>query len=258
MKISIIQTDIVWEDKKTNLVNIEEKINSIIDTDLVILPEMFTTGFSMIPEPISETMDGETINWMKTISMNKNIVICGSIIIKENNRYYNRFVWVEPNGNIMTYDKRHLFSFAGEDGFYSRGDEKLIIEYKGLKICPLICYDLRFPVFSRNVELYDVLIYVANWPSVRINTWKTLLSARAIENQSYVIGVNRIGIDKTNTYNGNSLFISPNGEIIHNLLDFEKTLTFEVDKNEIISNRNKYQFLKDQDKFKVDWGMITN
>jgi len=202
ISVSIIQSDIIWEDRLSNLENYQNKINQIESTDLIVLPEMFTTGFSMNPKDISETMSGETIQWMKANASKMNSAICGSIIIEEDDKYFNRFIWVNPDGSIHHYDKKHLFSFAGEDKNYTSGNNKLIIEYKGWKICPLICYDLRFPVWSRNSEGYDLLIYVANWPDKRKLAWKTLLTARAIENQCYVIGVNRVGKDTKNYYSG--------------------------------------------------------
>ena len=198
INVTLIQSDIIWEDKVSNLKNYQNKISQIESTDLIVLPEMFTTGFSMNPKDISETMSGETIQWMKSNASKMNSAICGSIIIEEDDKYFNRFIWVNPDGSICQYDKKHLFSFAGEDKNYTAGNEKIIIEYKGWKICPLVCYDLRFPVWSRNSEDYDLLIYVANWPTKRKLAWKSLLVARAIENQCYVIGVNRVGKDENN------------------------------------------------------------
>lgn len=209
INVTLIQSDIIWEDRISNLKKYQEKINQIESTDLIILPEMFTTGFSMSPKSISENMNGETIQWMKQNAHKMNSAICGSIIIEEDSKYFNRFIWVNPDGSIHHYDKRHLFSFAGENENYTPGNEKIIIEYKGWKICPLICYDLRFPVWSRNSEDYDLLIYVANWPDKRKSAWKSLLTARAIENQCYVIGVNRVGIDGKNlVYSGESQIIN--------------------------------------------------
>ena len=199
MKVAIIQTALIWENPNANRIQFEEKIRGIEqNVDLIVLPEMFSTGFTMNPETVAETMNGETISWMQTLAKHKNSAITGSLVIVENGKYYNRLVFVLPSGEIKHYDKRHLFSLAGEEKVYTKGKTKLIIEYKGFKICPLICYDLRFPVFSRNVEDYDVLLYVANWPKPRINAWNALLKARAIENMCYVVGVNRIGEDQNN------------------------------------------------------------
>ncbi len=206
LKITIIQSELVWENSAQNRQVFLEKIKSISEVvDLIILPEMFTTGFTMNPEKVAETMDGETIHWLKYLAKEKNTAITGSLIIKEGNKYYNRLVFVHPTGEIKTYDKRHTFTLAGEDKIYTAGNKKLIVAYKGWKICPMICYDLRFPVWSRNTDDYNLLIYVANWPKPRITAWSTLLKARAIENMSYVVGVNRIGADDNgHEYSGNS------------------------------------------------------
>jgi predicted amidohydrolase len=224
MNVTLIQTDLFWEDIDNNLKMFDEKITIIKDTNLIILPEMFTTGFSMNVNILSETMNGKTIKWMLDWARVKNAVIAGSIIIKENNLFYNRFIWAEPNGGIKYYDKKHLFSMANEDQSYSPGKQKIIIEYLGWKICPLICYDLRFPIWNRNLEDYDIAIYVANWPEKRANHWKSLLMARAIENQCYVLAVNRIGIDgKGLNYNGDTSIIDPTGDIIFQKNNEEST-----------------------------------
>ncbi len=250
MIITTIQSDIIWEDIDKNLEIYQKKINDI-KSDIIILPEMFTTGFTMNPQDLAEEMNGKTIQWMKKNSTKINSVICGSIIIKENGNYYNRFVWVSPDGSIYTYDKKHLFSFAGESENYKSGDSKIIIDYKGWRICPLICYDLRFPVWSRNVEDYDILIYVANWPSKRKNAWKNLLISRAIENQSYVIGVNRVGTDKNGySYNGDSCLINALGETLYISSYVENIYTTILDKSDLSKIRNQFPFLKDKDNFK--------
>ena len=253
MKIALIQTDIIWEDAEQNRKNVEAKINTIpSDVDLIVLPEMFSTGFSMHPEPIAETMKGETVSWLKTIAKSKNSAITGSLVIKENKHFYNRLLFVFPSGEIQHYDKRHLFSLAGEDELYSAGAKKLIIEYKGWKICTLICYDLRFPVFSRNTEDYDLLLYVANWPTSRINTWDALLKARAIENMCYTIGVNRIGEDgNDHPYPGHSQAIDFLGNTIVESSEKETILIAELDKQQLMENRKKLGFLNDRDAFKI-------
>jgi omega-amidase len=223
LKITIIQTSLFWEDVDANLVHFTNKLNAIIsDTDLIVLPEMFTTGFAIDRKKIAEEHGGKGFQWMQQQAKVKNCVITGSIAVKENDKLHNRLYWVKPDGSYQHYDKRHLFTMAGEDKYFSSGDAKLIIELKGWKICPLICYDLRFPVWSRNRwntenarADYDVLLYVANWPEVRSYPWKQLLIARAIENQSYVIGVNRIGEDGNKfTHSGDSAVINPRGEIM--------------------------------------------
>ena len=249
MNITTIQSNIIWEDKDSNLKNYQSKIDNI-ESDLIILPEMFTTGFTMDPKPHAEKMDGKTVQWMKENASKINSAICGSIIIEEDDKYFNRFIWVNPDGSIHHYDKRHLFSFAGEDEYYTPGDSKIVIEYKGWKICPLICYDLRFPVWSRNVEDYDVLIYVANWPNKRKMAWRSLLVARAIENQCYVIGVNRVGEDGNNlSYNGDTSLINALGETLYINSQTEDVFTTTLSKLELSKVRNLLPFLKDKDNF---------
>lgn len=250
ISISIIQSDIIWEDKESNIKNYQDKIDKINSTDLIILPEMFTTGFSMSPETISEDMNGETIQWMIQNAVKMNCVVCGSIIINEGDKYFNRFIWVNPDGSIHQYDKRHLFSF-GENEHYTPGDSKIIIDYKGWKICPLICYDLRFPVWSRNSEEYDILIYVANWPSKRKMAWKSLLVARAIENQCYVVGVNRVGKDLSNYYSGESSLINALGETLYIKSHDEDVYTTTITKHELNKIRTQLPFLMDKDNFKI-------
>jgi predicted amidohydrolase len=251
INVTLIQSNIIWEDRISNLKNYQEKLNQIESTDLIILPEMFTTGFSMSPKSISENMNGETIQWMKQNAHKMNSAICGSIIIEEDSKYFNRFIWVNPDGSIHYYDKRHLFSFAGENENYTPGNEKVIIEYKGWKICPLICYDLRFPVWSRNSEDYDLLIYVANWPDKRKSAWKSLLTARAIENQCYVIGVNRVGEDSKNYYSGDSSLINALGETLYTNSHIEETYSNTILKYDLNKVRTQLPFLNDKDNFKI-------
>jgi len=254
LKLALVQTDIVWQDAAKNRIRYSEKIAAINQkVDVFILPEMFSTGFSMHPEGIAETMQGETLLWMKNLASDKNTAICGSIIISEQNKYYNRFLFVQPSGEVEFYDKRHLFSLAGEEKVYSQGNEKLIIEFKGWKICPLICYDLRFPVWSRNVEDYDVLVYVANWPKVRIVAWDSLLKARAIENLCYVVGVNRVGVDANNyEYSGHTAAYDSLGEkLTHSIPNHEGIEIIELQKEQISKTRTKLNFLNDKDSFEI-------
>ena len=253
MKIALIQSPLIWENPKANRLYFEEKINVITEKiDLIVLPEMFTTGFTMNPNEVAETMQGETIAWLQSLARSKNTAITGSLIIKENNNFYNRLVFVFPNGEIQTYDKRHLFTLVGEDKIYTSGKEKLIVEYKGFKICPLVCYDLRFPVFARNTEDYDVLIFVANWPKPRINAWDALLKARAIENMSYVIGVNRIGEDSNkHEYLGHSQAVDYLGNYIIEPQEAEGVFITTLDKEKLIETRNKFGFLNDRDAFEI-------
>lgn len=253
MKIALIQTPLFWENPNKNRGYLNEKINSISQyVDLIVLPEMFTSGFTMNPKNVAETMQGETISWLKELAKSKNCAITGSLVIEENEHYFNRLVFVFPSGEIQTYDKRHLFTLAGEDKVYTSGKEKLIVDYKGFKICPLICYDLRFPVFSRNVEDYDVLIYVANWPKPRVNAWDILLKARAVENMSYVIGVNRVGLDDNNLeYVGHSQAIDFLGNFIQEPQETEEIFIVELNKEKLLETRSKLAFLNDKDQFEI-------
>ena len=254
MEIAIIQADLVWENPKANRAQFEQKINTISQAvDLIVLPEMFSTGFTMFPNDLAETMNGETVNWMQEVAQTKQSAICGSIIIEENTNYYNRFVFVYPNGEIKTYDKKHLFSLAGEQNQYTQGTQKVIIEYKDWKICPQICYDLRFPVFSRNVEEYDLLIYVANWPKPRIQAWDALLKARSIENMSYVVGVNRVGLDgNKHEYIGHSIVLDELGNSIVEANENNGVFFTTLDKVQMLQTREKLNFLNDKDYFSIN------
>lgn len=252
MKTALIQAPLIWENPKANRNYFEEKINSIQEADLIVLPEMFTTGFTMNPYAVAETMEGETLLWLKHWAKNKQAAITGSLIIFENDIYYNRLVFVFPSGEVQCYDKRHLFSLAGEEKIYTSGQQKLIVEYKGWKICPLICYDLRFPVFSRNVDNYDLLLYVANWPKLRINAWDILLKARSVENMCYTVGVNRIGRDESNhEYVGHSQVIDFLGNTMLEPQETEGIFIVNLDKNQMLETRKKLAFLDDRDSFEM-------
>lgn len=253
MKVALFQTKLAWEQPETNRKFIEEYfLNETIDFDLFVLPEMFTSGFTMHPEKISETMQGETISWLKKLAKIKNCAITGSLVIQENNNYYNRMVFVQPSGKIDAYDKRHLFTLAGEEKVYTKGNEKAIVNYNNWNICLQICYDLRFPVFARNVENYDLLLYVANWPKVRIMAWDALLKARAIENMTYTIGVNRIGTDANALeYTGHSKIIDFLGNEILSCENELGVFIIEIDKNQQTQTRQKMNFLNDKDAFQL-------
>lgn len=254
--ITIIQTNLFWENSDKNIAHFDAKINAISDpTDIVVLPEMFTTGFTMNPKLLAEEHGGVGLQWMIKKAKEKKCVIVGSISVKENNKFYNRLYWVNPNGNYEFYDKRHLFKLGNEHQYYAPGNKKIIIDYKGWKICPLICYDLRFPVWSRNRKdnTYDVLIYVANWPEVRAYPWKQLLIARAIENQAYVAGVNRIGDDgNAVSHSGDSCVINPRGELINAIQAYQdKTETISLSYTFLQDYRKAFPVLLDADDFDV-------
>ena len=253
MKIALLQSSLFWENPKANRNHFEEKINALAEkVDLIVLPEMFSTGFTMNPEAVFETMEGETIQWMQSLAKAKNSAITGSLVIKENENFHNRLLFVFPSGEMQIYDKRHLFTLAGEDKVYTSGNQKLILEYLGWKICPLICYDLRFPVFARNVENYDVLIYVANWPKSRIQAWDILLKARSVENLCYTVGVNRVGLDNNNLeYDGHSQMLDFLGNYALKPQENEGVFIVELNKQKLVETRNKLGFLNDRDSFEL-------
>jgi omega-amidase len=258
LSITTIQSNLIWEERSANLRMLEKKISGIEgEKEIVVLPEMFSTGFSMKPEMLAETMEGETIGWMRKVSQENNIILTGSVIIEENGNYFNRLVWMMPNGQYGYYDKRHLFAYAGEDKHYSPGTKRLIASVKGWKINLQVCYDLRFPVWARQqtkeeTTEYDVLIYVANWPERRSHAWKTLLCARAIENQCYVVGVNRVGTDGNNIYHsGNSLVIDPLGQVLYHMADEEDVFTITLQKEKLEEVRERFPFWKDADSFNI-------
>jgi omega-amidase len=273
LTFTTVQTNLHWEDKAANLQMLEEKIHSIKQaTQIVVLPEMFSTGFSMNPALLAEDMNGPTVAWMKRIAAEKKIILTGSVIISDVNtngqtNYYNRLVWMLPNGQFAVYDKRHRFAYAGEDEHYAAGNKRLIASVNGWKIHLQICYDLRFPVWARqqtspqtplqkrgdeNTAEYDVLIYVANWPAKRIHAWRSLLVARAIENQCYVIGVNRVGEDGNKFYHsGNSMVVNAMGEILYEKENEEDVHTISLFKQELEEIRTRLPFLKDADDFHI-------
>jgi len=261
LHFTTVQSNLFWEDKAANLQQLENKIVAIpTPRAVVILPEMFSTGFSMQPEQLAETMEGETVAWMKRVAMEQRVVLTGSVIIEEEGAYYNRLIWMLPNGQHSYYDKRHLFGYAGEDQHYASGNKRLICSVNGWKINLQVCYDLRFPVWARQQTVdaetgqpeYDVLVYVANWPEKRSHAWKTLLCARAIENQCYVIGVNRVGKDGNGIYHsGDSMVIHPTGEVLYHMSHDEDVFTIELEKNELDIIRKQLPFLKDADNFNL-------
>ena len=252
LKIALIQSHLHWENPEANRKMFSERINSLPeDTQLVILPEMFSTGFTMTPQNIEESEGPRTREWMQKIAKDCGVALAGSIVLSENGKNYNRLYFVHPDGTLQQYDKKHTFTLAGEDAVYRAGNNKLIVEYAGFRLCPLICYDLRFPVWARNVEDYDALIYVANWPKPRIDAWDALLKARAIENMAYCIGVNRIGSDGLGyEYPGHSAVY----DVLGNQAAFsrdEEVCFVVLDKDHIHLNRNKLKFLQDRDDFSL-------
>ncbi|MGN6418433.1 MAG: amidohydrolase [Pseudobacter sp.] len=258
--ISLIQSDLHWENKEANLSMFEEKIHGIKErTHIVLLPEMFSTGFSMKPEQLAETMHGPTVEWMKKISASRKVILAGSLIIEEEGNYHNRLVWVLPNGQTGFYDKRHLFAFADEHKHYAPGNKRLIAAVNGWKVNLMVCYDLRFPVWARQspdtedgAPEYDLLIYVANWPERRNHAWKTLLQARAIENQCFVAGVNRVGNDGNNIYHsGDSMVVDPMGAIIETKVHDEGVITVILKQDTLNEIRTKLPFLQDGDEFNL-------
>lgn len=258
LTITLIQTNLFWENKKANLEMLQQKIESIKEkTEVVILPEMFSTGFSMKPELLAETMKGETMQWMQRIASKKKIILTGSIIIEQEGKYFNRLIWMLPTGDYGFYDKRHLFAYADENSHYAKGNKKLIASVKGWKIQLQICYDLRFPVWARqepgNLDSqYDLLIYIANWPEKRNRAWNVLLQARAIENQCFVAGVNRVGKDGNRIfYSGDSSLIDPMGKIIYQKNNNEDIFTYTLKKETITEYRNQFPFWKESDYFLI-------
>lgn len=282
LTITTIQTGLTWEDKAANMRHFETKIESLRDsTELVILPEMFSTGFSMQPEQLAETMDGPTLHWMREMAARKRIILTGSIIIEENGQYFNRLIWMLPNGQYGYYDKRHRFAYAGEDAHYTAGVRRIVASVKGWRVLLLVCYDLRFPVWSRQTPQetpetmsaiqstasagstsraleatsdleYDLLLYVANWPARRAHAWKTLLQARAIENQCYVAGVNRIGPDGHEIdHSGDSMIIDPLGETLYHAGAKDETFTLTLQKDDLAKVRQRFPFWRDADTFSI-------
>jgi omega-amidase len=251
--VKTLQFNIKWEDIGQNLNFIDNQISSLKDkTDLLILPEMFTTGFTMFPAPIAESMEDRTLKKMKSWAEQLEGAVCGSIVIKEEENYFNRFVFVNAEGDVEIYDKRHLFGLAGEGKHYSGGKSRPTFEYKGWRICPQICYDLRFPVWSRNTSDYDLLIYVASWPETRHSAWEKLLQARAIENQAYVIGVNRCGLDGNDyAYKGGSMIIDYMGDPIQVAGKKDEILSVELTMSDKEAYREKFPFLEDRDSFAI-------
>ncbi len=261
LRITTVQADLIWENKIENLSKFDELLRGIKrgETDVIVLPEMFTTGFSMNPAAFAETMSDATVSWLKKKAWELDTAITGSFICVENDKYYNRLVWMQPDGTFSIYDKRHRFTLAGEHQYYTEGVERLIVEWRGWRICPLICYDLRFPVWARNrvqgegLVDYDVLIYIANWPIARSHHWRILSEARAVENQAYVVAVNRVGTDANGyKYRGDTSVIDYAGEILLRCYFSEEVDTTIFSKEKLGNYRKKFGFLADQDTFEIN------
>ncbi len=262
LNISVIQADLVWENVEANLAHFEKKLAALPGKpEVVVLPEMFSTGFSMRPAALAESMQGRTVSWMRDMAARFRVILTGSVMIREEREeqvsYFNRMIWMLPTGDLGYYDKRHRFAYAGEDKEYTAGTRRLIASVKGWKLNLLICYDLRFPVWARQQlkdgqPEYDVLVYVANWPEKRAHAWKTLLQARAIENQCYVVGVNRVGTDGNDiTYTGDSMIIGPLGEILYTKREVEDIATVTLDPQVLMDARQRFPFWKDADGFVI-------
>ena len=255
MKISVIQPDIVWENKSRNFQNLYGLISPLFkNTDIVILPEMFNTGFSMNPGQFTESPESETFEWMKSTARNGNFGVCGSFMVKEKGRFFNRWIFVTPQEEMWYYDKRHLFSMGEEDKYFSAGKSKLVFTFRGVRISPYICYDIRFPVWNRNNNDYDLAVYSANWPEARINVWNTLLQARAIENQCFVAGSNRTGTDGNGIkYCGYSAIIGPRGEVIASAeINSECSVSAELSMTDLSEFRKKFPVTDDADNFTIN------
>lgn len=255
LKITVFQAYLFWENVDKNLQNISLRLSSGVreKTDLIVLPEMFSTGFTMKAEELAEEMDGKTMQWLQKTAVQYDCVVTGSLIIKEKESYYNRMIWMLPNGEYQFYDKHHLFCMGGEDKHYTLGTKQLIVELKGWKIRLAICYDLRFPVWLRNKNAaYDILLLVASWPDKRSSHWRTLIHARAIENQSYVVAVNRVGHDGNQVYHsGHSMCIDPYGNTVYYKPEDEDLYTFSINYTELEKIRRQFPFLNDADDFSL-------
>lgn len=252
MNIILLQTDIAWQEPETNRLHVEDLIDPLPDnTDLIVLPEMFTTGFCTSPKGVAEKADTDTLIWMQSVALRRNMALAGSVATEEDGKYYNRFYFVKPDGSYVTYNKRHLFTFAGEDKEYAAGQDRIIVEYNGFRILLQVCYDLRFPVYSRNRGDYDMILYIASWPTVRLYAWNMLVRARAIENVCYVAAVNRTGNDPGNEYSGGTALYDFMGKPIAEAGTGEEAVSGIISMQELTGFRKKFPALQDADKFKL-------
>ena len=251
LNVSLVQADLAWHDPERNRAQLAKRIEGVAgSSDVIVLPEMFTTGFSMDAPSLAEPMTGPSVAWLRAQAEASDAAICGSLIVVEDGRYLNRFCWATPDGELTTYDKRHLFRMAGEHEHYAAGEARCTIDFRGFRILPLVCYDLRFPVWSRNTQQYDLMIVVANWPTPRRNAWQTLLRARAIENVSYVAGVNRVGEDGNGVpYGGDSAVIDFLGNPLACLAEVETEVSVTLDRDRLLRFRERFPFHLDADGF---------
>ena len=248
MKVTIFQSDILWGDISANLVRADETVDGCPGSELYVFPEMFTTGFCVEPEGVAESVEGKTLKWMKSKAVQTGAAIAGSVPVCQDGKFYNRFYFVKPDGSFAQYDKKHLFTYGGEHHHFTAGDKRVIVEWKGVRILLEICYDLRFPMWARNRKDYDMIIYVASWPTPRVEAWKALLTARAIENQCFVAGVNRVGNDPSNQYCGGSRLVDPYGKIMAACEDgVEMAVTADIDMEMLNAFREKFPVLNDAD-----------
>ncbi len=253
MKITLIQTDLLWNDPAGNRARFEQKIAEAGSADLIVLPEMFSTGFCTQPRLAAEPLGGETLPWMKRIAQKTDCALAGSVAVEENGNYFNRFYFVKPDGSVSQYDKRHLFTYGGEHKEFTAGDKRVIVEYKGWRILLQICYDLRFPVWSRNRNDYDLALYTANWPTPRVDAWSVLLRARAIENLCYVAGINRTGTDPNCSYCGKSALLDFKGQTLADVEPGkEALLSAELDADALRDFRKNFPALQDADRFSLE------
>ncbi len=254
LNVSLVQSDLAWHDPERNRTQLGRCIERVASTsDVIVLPEMFTTGFSMDAASLAEPMSGPSVTWLRAQAEASDAAVCGSLIVVEDGHYFNRFCWATPDGELRTYDKRHLFRMAGEDEHYASGEQRCTVDFRGFRILPLICYDLRFPVWSRNTQEYDLMIVVANWPTPRRNAWQTLLRARAIENVSYVAGVNRVGEDGNGVpYGGDSAVIDYLGNPLASLAEVETQVSVTLDRERLLRFRERFPFHLDADRFALN------
>ena len=252
MRIALVQQNIIWAAPQDNRSALDALLCGVDRPDLVVLPEMFSTGFATVPEGIAEEAPSATLSWMKERAAKYDCAIAGSIAIHEDGRYYNRFCFVKPDGSVTQYDKRHLFTYGGEGKTFTRGEERVVVEFRGVRFLLLVCYDLRFPVWMRNRRDYDAILCVANWPDVRRGAWDILTKARAIENQCFFAAVNRVGADPSCKYDGGTALISPYGETLASAADgAEEVVTFEFDLQHLAEFRKKFPVLEDAENFEM-------